>query len=87
MSTRERFWKVVCDRRRELSYLFGIGTALVVLAILSLLVSLFLTEPGSEVRSAGYVISVLNLGVLSVTLVLVGYCLWRCRKSRQGSNT
>ena len=82
MSTREHFWKIVCDHRRELSYLFGVGVALVALALLSLLASLFLAEPDSEVRSAGYVISVVNLGVLSVTLLLIGYCLLRCRKSK-----
>ncbi len=75
MNTGDRFWKLLCDYRQLLRYLFALAVALAVLTVISIAV----TERGT----AEYVISVFNLSVLALVFVLVGYCLRRCSKRKE----
>lgn len=75
MSTRERFWDLVCDHRPHLAFLFSL---LVGLGIITL-VGFWMAEPGS----AGYVIAVVNLVIVLMSFLPIGYCIRRCLRREQ----
>lgn len=69
-TARERFWDLVCAYRPLLGAAFVFNVALLVLTAFTL---------GTVDRDTGaFVISVVNLGLVGVTCLGVGYCLWRC---------
>lgn len=75
MSARERFWDLVCDHRPHLTFLFSLLVALGVIT----LVGFRMAEPGS----AGYVIAVVNLVIIGISFVPIGYCIRRCLRREQ----
>lgn len=75
MSTRERFWDLVCDHRPHLTFLFSLLVALGAVT----LIGFWMAEPGSP----EYVIAVVNLGIIVVAFVPIGYCIRNCLRREQ----
>lgn len=70
MSSRERFWDILCDYRHLLRLFLLFTTALLVLTLVSIGIG--------DQRTDAYVISVVTVGILVGTILPAGYCLWRC---------
>lgn len=79
MSPRERFWDIVCDFRAQLRLLLLFLTTLLVLTVLTMAIG--------DQQTDAYVISIVTTGILLGTIVPVGYCVWRCSRSRNEFET
>lgn len=79
MSTRERFWDIICDFRAHFRLLLFFLTTLLVLTVLTMLLG--------EQRTDAYVISLVTIALLLATIVPVGYCVWRCNTSENEFET
>ncbi|WP_440767034.1 hypothetical protein [Natronorubrum sp. DTA7] len=79
MSTRERFWDIVCDFRAQFRLLLFFLTTLLVLTVVTMLLG--------EQRTDAYVISLVTIALLLATIVPVSYCVWRCGTSENEFET
>jgi hypothetical protein len=75
MSTRDRFWGLICGYRYQMLVLLYF---LVVMFVLTL-IALWLGEPGT----ASYALALYNLGMILVGSALIGGVYYGCRR-REG---
>ncbi|WP_114577504.1 hypothetical protein [Saliphagus sp. LR7] len=75
MSASERFWDLVCDHRPHLTFLLSLLVGLGAITVLGF----WLADPGSP----EYVIAVVNMGIVLVAFVPIGYCIRRCLRREQ----
>lgn len=75
MSRREHFWNTLCEYGPYLRLMQAFLITLLVLTLLSMAIS--------DQNTGAYVISLVNVVLLTGTLAPVSYCVWRCKQSSQ----